>query len=180
MTITMGWETCFMTPIRFNKETYNNEYQVRDELDDRKEAIERYKKQLAIMVALHPKDLIEKDCEGAEFDIEQSISNKLDRWWELFEEDYCDKINLEYAIENFHRRAGDFVKPDLYVKFIGETDSVFEKDKVYHCNKEKDWNGDMVYHVRKDWEVFIPFKEEAFQKYFVESTEDEWDKQFRH
>ena len=172
----MGWETDFITRACFNRKTYNSKQELEIDLRDCKGFIKDLEQSLIAMVAANPKDLIEEDCEGNKFDIIESITRRVKQWLEEFTDYYIDKIKLEDALEYWPTRWGDFVKPDMYAKFISNTDSIFIKDAVYEVNKGKTWNGDTIYYigVSNQEPVFIPFNEENFNKFFISSNEEEY------
>ena len=169
----MGWCTEFQSSVYFSKETYNRKYELQERLEETKEGLETLKRKLIALIASNPKDLINKDCEGNEFSLEDSIIQKTEDWLEVFEEYYADMLKYVDALEYFHLRSGDFVKPDMYAKFYQDTDSVFVKDAVYEVNKNNDWQDKTNYYVNIG-DTFIKFPEDKFNSLFMDSTEDEY------
>jgi hypothetical protein len=167
----MGWCTEFHSKVHFNKQTYNSKDSLEQELEEAKEGLESLKRKLVALVASNPKDLITKDCEGVEFDTIESITQRVDNWLEMYDEYYTDLLKYEDALEYFHLRSGDFVKPDMYAKFYQDTDSIFVKDAVYEVNTKKDWQDITNYYVNIG-DTFIKFPEDKFNSLFMPSTED--------
>lgn len=169
----MGWCTEFQSKVYFNKQTYNSKDTLKQDLEDAKEGLESLKRKLIALIASNPKDLITKDIEGVEFDTVDSITQRAEDWLEMYDEYYADMLKYVDALEYFHLRSGDFVKPDMYAKFYQDTDSVFVKDAVYEVNKNNDWQDKTNYYVNIG-DTFIKFPEDKFNSLFMDSTEDEY------
>lgn len=169
----MGWCTEFQSKVYFSKQTYNSKDTLEQDLEDAKEGLESLKRKLIALIASNPKDLITKDIEGVEFDTVDSITQRAEDWLEMYDEYYADMLKYVDALEYFHLRSGDFVKPDMYAKFYQDTDSVFIKDAVYEVNKNNDWQDKTNYYVNIG-DTFIKFPEDKFNSLFMDSTEDEY------
>lgn len=170
----MGWESSVNADIAFSKRTYNSLSDVESDLKDCEKIINRCKERLIVLASLHPKDLIEKDCEGEEFPIEESIVSKVNEILEEYDEAQYDLTKLELFKSNWHRRSGDFVKSDKYYKFIGKVPFIFTPNKVYQVNVKKGYNNTFRYFVLTDNYDTVEISQEELDTYFVESTEKEY------
>ena len=70
----MGWGIYCTNNLYFHKPRFNNKYGVTEEIEECDRNIENAKQNLLIMAASEPKNLIEKDCEGRDFSIVESIN----------------------------------------------------------------------------------------------------------
>ena len=134
----MGWETNVPAMIVFNKETYQDEYQVRHEIEELKDRIKDFKEDLVIYAMGNPKDFVGK--EEPVMTLKNTVKDVLD----IIEEDTIKLYKLELLLENFKCRGGDFVNNSEYEKSIEEW---MEKSyingniKYYNGKKEEENNG---------------------------------------
>ena len=110
----MGWETNVPAMIVFNKETYQDEYQVRQEIEKLKGIIEDFKEDLVIYAMGNPKDFVEKE------EPVMALKNVVKDVLDIIEEDTIKLYKLELLLDNFKCRGGDFVDNSEYKKSIEE------------------------------------------------------------
>ena len=134
----MGWETNVPAMIVFNKETYQDEFQVRQEIEELKDRIKDFKEDLIIYAMGNPKDFVEKE------EPVMALKNVVKDVLDIIEEDTIKLYKLELLLENFKCRGGDFVNNSEYKKSIEEW---MEKSYIngnieyYNGKKEEEDNG---------------------------------------
>lgn len=114
----MGWYTYVPHVEWFSKETYNNKSDVEEQIGICNDVINNCKNRLVLYAGMYPKDLIEKDCEGEEFSIEESVLIKVNKVLEDLEEYTLRKAKLQHLLDNFGCRNGDFIENPDYDKNI--------------------------------------------------------------
>lgn len=98
----MGWGTSFKTEVYLSRKTFDNKYQVEQEIEEMKEWIQDSKAQLYMLAIANPKDLIPSDWteEPVRF-----IKNEVDRLMESIDENLIDLYKLELLLENYQEPA---------------------------------------------------------------------------
>ena len=110
----MGWYTFVEGEMYFCKETWQHKEDVLERIEDNKKEIEAVKLEIAILVAGRAKDLIQtRDCEDNDIDIPMVIRWKLDELWERLEDASYENWKLEFLLENWDKRYGDFINNPL-------------------------------------------------------------------
>ena len=102
----MGWQTDVITQLVFNKETYNSQYEILDEIRENEKIVQNITEELSVMTTSRPEDLLIHNEDMDLLGLQREVKNKL----ELFEECVIDKYKLECLRENFDLRDGDFVE----------------------------------------------------------------------
>lgn len=130
----MGWETNVPVMLSFNKETYSDEYQVKNKIEEIKKYIAEYKENLIIYAMGNPKDFIE---EGESV---ISFKNIVKDTIECMEEEIIQHYRHELLLENFKCRGGDFVENPEYEKSIKEwmEESYINGNIEYYNNQESE------------------------------------------
>ena len=54
----MGWQTDVITQLVFNKETYNSQYEILDEIRENEKIIQNITEELSVMTTSRPEDLL--------------------------------------------------------------------------------------------------------------------------
>lgn len=128
------------------------------------------------MAASEPKNLIEKDCEGRDFSIVESINIAVNRALKELEENIINKYKYSILNENWHFTSGDFIDQEKYYKYIKESNIVFEKDNIYPANLYKeDYNNEQKYAILLPSYEFISLNQEQINNNFIEVTKEEYD-----
>lgn len=110
----MGWYTFVDGEMYFYKETWQHKEDVKDRIEDNKKEIEDVKLEIAMMVAGRVQDMIHtKDCENNDVDIPMALRWKLEELWERLEEASYENWKLEFLLENWDNRYGDFIDNPL-------------------------------------------------------------------
>lgn len=113
----MSWYTTCKGEIGWCRRTYNEKYEVENDIKENKEIIERCKQDLAMLAAGHPRDLLHcKDCGDYELDPMNVLSTRLSEIWEEYEDAVIDNYKLNFLLENWDTRDGDFVENPLIPK----------------------------------------------------------------
>lgn len=90
----MGWETRALVEINFNRKTYNSIYEVKNDLDDAKDSLERIKKRIQNLVMItEPKKFCEDGDEPVWW-LEQQTKDAL----EDYEDTHSEVLRLEYLV----------------------------------------------------------------------------------
>lgn len=172
----MGWGIYCTNNLYFHKPSFNNKYGVTEEIEECDRNIENAKQSLLIMAASEPKNLIEKDCEGRDFSIVESINIAVNRALKELEENIIDKYKYSILNENWHFTSGDFIDQEKYYKYIKESNIVFEKDNIYPANLYKeDYNNKQKYAILLPSYEFISLNQEQINDNFIEVTKEEYD-----
>ena len=134
----MGWETNVPAMIVFNKETYQDEFQVRQEIEELKDRIKDLKEDLIIYAMGNPKDFVEKE------EPVMALKNVVKDVLDIIEEDTIKLYKLELLLENFKCRGGDFVNNSEYKKSIEEwmEKSYINGNIEYYNGKKEEENND--------------------------------------
>jgi len=130
----MGWETNVPTMLTFSKETYTNEYQVENEIEDLKKQIADLREDLVIYAMGNPKDFVENE-DSTIMSVKELVKDTL----ELLEDDYYKLWKLECLLKNFKCRGGDFVENPDYEKNIKEwLDESYINGNIKYYNEHKE------------------------------------------
>ena len=172
----MGWGIYCTNNLYFHKPSFNNKYGVTEEIEECDRNIENAKQSLLVMAASEPKNLIEKDCEGRDFSIVESINIAVNRALKELEENIINKYKYSILNENWHFTSGDFIDQEKYYKYIKESNIVFEKDSIYPANLYKeDYNNKQKYAILLPSYEFISLNQEQINNNFIEVTKEEYD-----
>lgn len=107
----MGWGTYCNVELYFSKETYNDKYEVEQELEDVRNNMKRIEQQIAMLCAGNAKDLLNcKDCENYPMDAVDVLTTKLNELKEWYQESVVDKYRLELLLDNWDTRHGDYIE----------------------------------------------------------------------
>ena len=117
----MGWGIYCTNNLYFHKPSFNNKYGVIEEIEECDRNIENAKQSLLVMAASEPKNLIEKDCEGRDFSIVESINIAVNRALKELEENIINKYKYSILNNNWHFTSGDFIDQEKYYKYIKES-----------------------------------------------------------
>lgn len=110
----MAWYTYVEGEIWFCKETWQNKWEVEDKIKENNEDIRRAKEQIMMLVASSPKNLFqEQDADGYDTDILNCIQWKMQDLWEQIETAQYHNWKLEFLLENWDNRYGDFIDNPL-------------------------------------------------------------------
>ena len=134
----MGWETNVPTMLSFNKETYSDEYRVRERIEEIKELIAEHEEDLVIFAMGNPKDFVEKD------EPVMSLKTTVKDTVNMLEEYIIELFKLECLLDNFKCRGGDFVENPDYEKNINEwlEESYINENIKYYNGQKQEENGD--------------------------------------
>ena len=172
----MGWGIYCTNNLYFHKPSFNNKYGVTEEIEECDRNIENAKQSLLIMAASEPKNLIEKDCEGRDFSIVESINIAVNRALKELEENIINKYKYSILNENWHFTSGDFIDQEKYYKYIKESNIVFEKDNIYPANLyQEDYRNEQKYAILLPSYEFISLNQEQINNNFIEVTKEEYD-----
>ena len=172
----MGWGIYCTNNLYFHKPSFNNKYGVTEEIEECDRNIENAKQSLLVMAASEPKNLIEKDCEGRDFSIVESINIAVNRALKELEENIINKYKYSILNENWHFTSGDFIDQEKYYKYIKESNIIFEKDSIYPANLYKeDYNNKQKYAILLPSYEFISLNQEQINNNFIEVTKEEYD-----
>lgn len=131
----MGWETNVPAMITFNKETYQDEYQIRQEIEELKDRIKDFKEDLMIYAMGNPKDFVEKE------EPVMALKNVVKDVLDIIEEDTIKLYKLELLLENFKCRGGDYVNNPEYEKSIKEwMEESYINGNIEYYNNQKEEN----------------------------------------
>lgn len=110
----MGWYTFVEGEMCFCKETWQHKGDVLERIEDNKKEIEAVKLEIAMLVAGRVEDLIQtKDCENNDIDIPMAVRWRLEDLWERLEDAQYENWKLEFLLENWDKRYGDFIDNPL-------------------------------------------------------------------
>lgn len=102
----MGWQTSTITQLIFNRETYNNIYQVENEIKNNDKTIQNIKEELYTMTTSRPEDLLIHNEDMDLLSLQRETKDKL----EILEECIIENYKLECLKETFKLRDGDFIE----------------------------------------------------------------------
>ena len=172
----MGWGIYCTNNLYFHKPSFNNKYGVTEEIEECDRNIENAKQSLLVMAASEPKNLIEKDCEGRDFSIVESINIAVNRALKELEENIINKYKYSILNENWHFTSGDFIDQEKYYKYIKESNIIFEKDSIYPANLyQEDYCNEQKYAILLPSYEFISLNQEQINNNFIEVTKEEYD-----
>ena len=172
----MGWGIYCTNNLYFHKPSFNNKYGVTEEIEECDRNIENAKQSLLVMAASEPKNLIEKDCEGRDFSIVESINIAVNRALKELEENIINKYKYSILNENWHFTSGDFISQEKYYKYIKESNIIFEKDSIYPANLyQEDYRNEQKYAILLPSYEFISLNQEQINNNFIEVTKEEYD-----
>ena len=172
----MGWGIYCTNNLYFHKPSFNNKYGITEEIEECDRNIENAKQSLLIMAASEPKNLIEKDCEGRDFSIVESINIAVNRALKELEENIINKYKYSILNDNWHFTSGDFIDQEKYYKYIKESNIVFEKDNIYPANLyQEDYRNEQKYAILLPSYEFISLNQEQISNNFIEVTKEEYD-----
>ena len=172
----MGWGIYCTNNLYFHKPSFNNKYGVTEEIEECDRNIENAKQSLLIIAASEPKNLIEKDCEGRDFSIVESINIAVNRALKELEENIINKYKYSILNENWHFTSGDFISQEKYYKYIKESNIIFEKDSIYPANLyQEDYRHEQKYAILLPSYEFISLNQEQINNNFIEVTKKEYD-----
>lgn len=172
----MGWGIYCTNNLYFHKPSFNTKYGVTEEIEECDRNIENAKQSLLVMAASEPKNLIEKDCEGRDFSIVESINIAVNRALKELEENIINKYKYSILNENWHFTSGDFIDQEKYYKYIKESNIVFEKDNIYPTNLyQEDYRNEQKYAILLPSYEFISLNQEQINNNFIEVTKEEYD-----
>ena len=172
----MGWGIYCTNNLYFHKPSFHNKYGVTEEIEECDRNIENAKQSLLIMAASEPKNLIEKDCEGRDFSIVESINIAVNRALKELEENIINKYKYSILNENWHFTSGDFISQEKYYKYIKESNIIFEKDSIYPANLyQEDYRNEQKYAILLPSYEFISLNQEQINNNFIEVTKKEYD-----
>jgi len=128
----MGWYTFVDGEMVFYKETWQYKEDVQIRIDDNKKDIEDVKLEMAMLVSGRVEDLIQtKDCEDNDIDVPMAIRWKLEDLWERLENAQYENWKLEFLLENWDNRHGDFIDNPDYKKTPDEQSEFVDEYPVY-------------------------------------------------
>ena len=172
----MGWGIYCTNNLYFHKPSFNNKYGVTEEIEECDRNIENAKQSLLIMAASEPKNLIEKDCEGRDFSIVESINIAVNRALKELEENIINKYKYSILNDNWHFTSGDFISQEKYYKYIKESNIIFEKDSIYPTNLyQEDYRNEQKYAILLPSYEFISLNQEQINNNFIEVPKEEYD-----
>ena len=102
----MGWQTSTITQLIFNRETYNDIYQVENEIENNDKTIQNIKEELYTMNTSRPEDLLIHNEDMDLLSLQRETKDKL----EILEECIIENYKLECLKETFKLRDGDFIE----------------------------------------------------------------------
>lgn len=102
----MGWQTSTITQLIFNRETYNDIYQVENEIKNNDKTIQNIKEELYTMTTSRPEDLLIHNEDMDLLSLQRETKDKL----EILEECIIENYKLECLKETFKLRDGDFIE----------------------------------------------------------------------
>ena len=102
----MGWQTSTITQLVFNRETYNDIYQVENEIENNDKTIQNIKEELYTMTTSRPEDLLIHNEDMDLLSLQRETKDKL----EILEECIIENYKLECLKETFKLRDGDFIE----------------------------------------------------------------------
>lgn len=102
----MGWQTSTITQLIFNRETYNDIYQVESEIENNDKTIQNIKEELYTMTTSRPEDLLIHNEDMDLLSLQRETKDKL----EILEECIIENYKLECLKETFKLRDGDFIE----------------------------------------------------------------------
>lgn len=106
----MSFETRVPVTLHFNHKTYDDTYDVYDDLDDLKSIIRDYENQLLALAAGSPREMLNCfDCENVPMDPMDILTNKVTSILTNYKESLQEKWKLEMLLDNFEKREGDFI-----------------------------------------------------------------------
>lgn len=128
----MGWYTFVDGEMVFYKETWQYKEDVQCRIEDNKKDIEDVKLEMAMLAVGNVKDLIQtKDCEGNDVDVIMAIRWKLEDLWERLENAQYENWKLEFLLENWDNRHGDFIDNSNYKKTPAEQSEFNDEHPIY-------------------------------------------------
>lgn len=111
----MAWYTDLFCKITFNGKSYNDLYDVEDELDTTDKIIKNVENELfGLVMMTEPSKMLSKTIEDDECDAIDALQTRFDRCIESLEEYYADKNQLEILKENWnncHNEQGLAIAP---------------------------------------------------------------------
>lgn len=102
----MGWQTSTITQLVFNRETYNDIYQIENEIENNDKTIQNIKEELYTMTTSRPEDLLIHNEDMDLLSLQRETKDKL----EILEECIIENYKLECLKETFKLRDGDFIE----------------------------------------------------------------------
>ena len=102
----MGWQTSTITQLIFNRETYNDIYQIENEIENNDKTIQNIKEELYTMTTSRPEDLLIHNEDMDLLSLQRETKDKL----EILEECIIENYKLECLKETFKLRDGDFIE----------------------------------------------------------------------
>lgn len=130
----MGWATYLTTTLEYNRKTYNNYYDVENDLDEINDMIKYYEQCIKnIAIITEPKKFCEEDEDPLSY-----IQNKTNEYLEELKNCYIDryKLNILLSVWNdCHDKDGNTIQmPDN----ISLTSSYLEGDFIQTNKKEQE------------------------------------------
>lgn len=119
----MGWQTDVVGEITFNRETYNNMYEVDARIEEINKAIRSIENSIFILCSSKPKEALNcKDSLGNDVHPYEVLNSTLISELDFLKENYYDLFKLQFLKDNWPLRTGDYVKninaKEEFAKFI--------------------------------------------------------------
>lgn len=171
----MSWYTEVSAKITFCRETYNYKYDVESRVKELQSELDELYGRLYIIAASDPKNLVTiKPDETYDGEYIDKLKGLVGKALESIVDDVEEKQRLEYLLEDWEYRTGDFVNFDLNAKYNGESNVIFNNGEVYGVNEGKDYKGKFYAVCRNNVYEFVTLREKEFNELFEKvETEDE-------
>ena len=108
----MSWSTWVKAEIDFNRKTYDNKYQVEEDLDELDKLEQLHRDNLMILIGGSPSSFAEKDCEGEDINPLDTVRSKAAEAIDELKGIAIEKFKLSLLLENWDERDGDYIKKE--------------------------------------------------------------------
>lgn len=108
----MSWSTWVKAEIDFNRKTYDNKYQVEEDLDELDKIEQLHRDYLMIMIGSGPSPFAEKDCEGEYINPLDTVRSKAAEAIDELKGIAIERFKLSLLLENWDERDGDYIKKE--------------------------------------------------------------------
>lgn len=109
----MAFGTRVNVELYFSHKTYNDKYEVEEDLKDTQENLHDIETRIAMYAASSPREgLHTKDCEGEDMNPVDVLYYELKRLKEWYKEEVLKEWQLEMLLDNWDARTGDFIDQD--------------------------------------------------------------------
>lgn len=132
----MAWESTLYTTLSFNRKTYNNKWEVEDDIDELTQSINRCKKELRDLAMMtEPEKMLKSDGDDEYITPYDLIDSKLNEIFEILFDDFAEREKLYKLNEDWDKchdkKSGLAIEPPNGIHY---DDAFFDGDFVKTTN----------------------------------------------